>query len=288
MEWLIFVLLNVFFSSIVVISINLITKKYNISGARLMFHAAFFASLIYIPIFLYELSTNPTFNTTPIAIASLIGAGLLGAVGLLLFAKAYRTGHLSTIGPLENFRPIFAALFSILILGEVIKANVVTAIFLVVIGGFIVHMKKDLQKTINSILSSKESIFMMLSATIYGLVSVIDRIALQYYTPFKIYFFILVINTIYYFISLKAKKEKIDFSAEYIKTIALVSVSFVVAGTTILYALSLQTPTYVVPIQMSRTLVVSLFGSIFLKEKGIERKLIGALIMLAGVVILVL
>jgi drug/metabolite transporter (DMT)-like permease len=288
MEWFVFVLVNIIASSIVAIGINLLTKKFKVGSTRLMFHTAFFAFLICIPIFLYEMSMNPGLNTEIVPVLLLFGSGILGAVGLLFFAKAYKAGELSTVGPLENFRPVFAALFSVLILKEILTVNVIVAIFFVLVGGFIVHSKNDIRKTVEGILHSKASLYMLACASVYGLVSVINRLALGYYSPLKLYFFIIFLNALFYYVSLRMKDEKIDFSKKFVKYTAIISVSFVFAGTAILHALSLQSPMYVVPVQMSRTLVVSLFGSLLLKEKGIARKLAGALIMLAGVLLLVL
>jgi drug/metabolite transporter (DMT)-like permease len=289
MEWLIFVLINVISGSLIALLLKKTAQKYKTDTLTISFYGFLFASIIYLPFVTQFYLANPILPSEPIAWAYMGIAMIIGAVYIFCFMKAYRIGKLSTNGPLENIRPISAAIFSVIFLQEVLTLNILTATALVVIGGFVVHLTGGVKKTIKEISKSKASVLMIFAATLAGIMAVADKLALGYFKPEIAVFFVMAGNALVYFlIYTKVKKKKINMSAEYIKRTLLLGCLIVVSTLSIYNALNLGSPIYVVPVQMTRSIVIAIFGSIFLGETGLSKKLLGAIIMLAGVILLVI
>ena len=220
--------------------------------------------------------TRPIFETE--LIPYILIMGILGALGNYFIIKALSCGELSTLAPINSYKPIVALVIGIFILGELPDISEFLGICLIIAGTFILIGQKFspnkayLYRFLALIFSGAEAIFIKKLI----ILSNIESAFLYWAISGLIFASILAVRH-----PLKIEKSNIKYQLLLILMAALMqySTNYVFSKINVAYALAL--------FQLSTILSVFLGANIF-KEEGLIRKIIASLIMISGAVIIIL
>ena len=207
-----------------------------------------------------------------------LAMGLLGAFGNYFIIKALSCGELSTLAPINSYKPIVALIIGIFMLNEIPGVNELFGIALIIFGTFILLGQKFsankayLYRFLALIFSGTEAIFIKKVI----LLTNISSAFLYWAVAGLIFALILAIKH-----PLKISKPNIKTQLYLIIAVAVMqySTNYVFSKMNVAYALAL--------FQLSTILSVCLGVNIF-KENDLVRKLIASAIMITGAVIIIL
>ena len=225
------------------------------------------------------LSNNLVFKTT--MLPDIIIMGVLGALGNFFIIKALSCGELSTLAPINSYKPVVALIFGIFLLNESPNIIQLFGMFLIVLGTFFLgnsykffYNKATVYRFLALIFSGTEAIF-------------IKRILLESnINSAFIYWAIagLIFSSVFLFItkhSFKIKRTNIKYQLILILLVALMqySTNYVFSKINVAYALAL--------FQLSTIISVFLGVNVF-KENGLLKKILASFIMILGAVFIIL
>lgn len=211
-------------------------------------------------------------------IINVISMGILGSLGNYYIIKALSCGELSTLAPINSYKPIVALIIGIFLLNEIPNLTSIIAILLIIIGTLFltnsnfIFSKACLYRVLALIFSGSEAIFIKKVIILSNISS-----AFFYWAIAGLVFsFTIALNH-----PLKINKRNIKPQLMLILMVALMqySTNYVFSKMNVSYALAL--------FQLSTILSVFLGVNIF-KEGKLLRKLLASTIMLIGAIILIL
>lgn len=224
-----------------------------------------------------NINTSILFDST--LIYNFIFMGLLGALGNYFIIKALSMGELSSLAPINSYKPVIAMLLAFFYLKEIPSLTAFVGILLIIAGTYFIFGS---QKYLNK----KAVIYRVLALIASGCEAIfIKKIILLTNIPmsFVLWAFSGLIFS-YLFVTIRKEIPKIPSKRELLLLILSVfimqySTNFVFSKINVSYALAL--------FQLSTILSVFLGVNIF-KEKRFKQKIIASLLMLAGAVIIIL
>ncbi len=220
----------------------------------------------------------PHFLFSPEIIINVTIMGILGSLGNYYIIKALSCGELSTLAPINSYKPVVALILGIFLLNEIPNITAVFGILLIIIGTLFltnsnfIFSKACLYRILALIFSGTEAIFIKKVIVLSNISS-----AFIYWAFAGLLFsFIIAIKH-----PLKINKNHIKPQLILILAVALMqySTNYVFSKMNVSYALAL--------FQLSTILSVFLGVNIF-NEGKLLKKLIASIIMLIGAVILIL
>ena len=205
--------------------------------------------------------------------------GLLGAGGNYFIIKALSIGELSTLAPINSYKPVVALFFGIFFLKEIPSTSAILAILLIIAGTYFVLDVNGkagklaiLYRVIALICSGTEAVFIKKIILLCGANNCFILWGLSG----------LIFSSAFVLFS-KHKPVIKDYKYQILLILAVgimqYSTNFVFERMNVSYALAL--------FQLSTLLSVFLGANIF-HEKNFKKKIIGSLIMISGAVILIL
>lgn len=225
-------------------------------------------------------------------IALLIG-GSMDAMASILFMKSIKNSPLSLTIPLVAFTPLFIIITAPFIVDEFPSKLGFIGVLFIVLGAYwlnIAEKHKGFMEPLKALIREKGCLMMLGVAFIWGISSNIDKIGIIHSSPI----FWTIAHTsflsLFLFFPLITRKLKIN-----IKQISINLKAFTLIG--ILSALELffqmnaikiAIVSYVISIKFTSIIISVLFGFFLLNEVKIKDRLLGASIMILGVVIITL
>lgn len=271
---------------------SLIEKKILLKEHAAQFSAisaliTFVFTLVFVPL----IKLNFSFSLWLLMIAG----GVLGASGFLFFAKAVRHMEISVASALRGMVPVFVLLFSVMILGESISGINGIGMVMIVIGVYVLESKKHhLFNPFRDISHSKPLLYLFVALLAWGLSANISRLILRggdvnIYTLlfFKQLFVTIVLIAINVFAYQGFKDIKIAWGDSKDWLIILGAVG-IVNGLLYYQAMSMAHAPLVSSIERLSVLGVILLGREYFHEKNILRKLVSAVIMICGALLVVI
>ena len=205
--------------------------------------------------------------------------GVLGALGNFFIIKALSIGDLSSLAPMNSYKPVVALIIAFLYLGETPSLLAIVGIAFIIVGTYCLYSKKD-------VINIRAVIYRVLALIFSGSEAVfIKKVLLLTNLPvsFALWAFSgLIFATIFLLLSKhKPQINNVKYQLLLILTVMLMqySTNFVFSKINVSSALAL--------FQISTILSVFLGINIF-KEKGLLRKVTASVIMLVGAVIIIL
>lgn len=233
----------------------------------------------YLGLFLLGLIAYPSLIFSTDVILSVFIMGLLGALGNYFIIKALSFGELSTLAPINSYKPIVALFWGILLLKEIPSFYEVFGIVLIILGtcflknSRLFYSKATLYRFLALFFSGTEAIFIKKVILLTSIESCFFYWALAGFLFSWIFVFIAKH-------SIRIKKSNLKNQLLLILLIALMqySTNYVFAKMNVAYALAL--------FQLSTILSVFLGVNVF-HEKGLLKKLLASVVMLIGATILI-
>lgn len=221
---------------------------------------------------------NPIFNTE--MLPNIFTMGFLGALGNYFIVKALSCGELSSLAPINSYKPIVALITGIIFLKEYPGIIEILGIGLIIIGTLILGNSK--------IFLNKATIYRFIALILLGTEAIfIKKVILLSDVNSAFLYWVstgLIFTLIFTLLSkhpIKIKKENIPLQIILIILVAIMqyTTNYVFSKMNVSYALAL--------FQLSTIVSVFLGANIF-KENGLIRKLSASTIMLIGATLIIL
>lgn len=206
--------------------------------------------------------------------------GFLGSLANYFIIKALSCGELSTLAPINSYKPIVALVFGVFFLKEIPNSLDLIGMVLIILGTFCLSNHKTLY--------NKATLYRFLALIFSGIEAIFIKkvILLSNVQSAFLYWAIagLVFSTILVICSkhrLRIEKSNFKYQALLVLMIFMMqySTNYVFEKMNVAYALAL--------FQLSIIVSVLLGANIF-KEKGLLKKIVATIIMLFGATILIL
>ena len=193
---------------------------------------------------------------------------------------------LSYFGIMDMSRVVFSTCLGLFLLGETMDIPNIVGLLLVLLGLFMVNIKK---KSADNENTNKKYVFLTLLACLLNALSgTMDKIYTKYVTPGQLQFWYMFFMVVLYIIYVLATHTPVRLSV--LRTniwIWVLSILFVAADRALFVANSMEASqvTVMTLIKQSSVIVTILFGKFIFKEQRIMYRLFCSLIILAGIAV---
>ncbi len=240
-----------------------------------------------IALMLLMFSSSISLNNFRIILFIILETAVL-TCAFLAFIKALSKGPTGVVVPLQSIYPLFLLLFSVIFLDQMFSVTQVISIFMIVLGVFLVAYERQRKKTFRNFSIDKK--MAILSAFLWGLGnfilnSIVDEASWQtIYAVGNICIFIFALLLI--LITSDKKVEDVKEALTHKRAllaglvVTLGSLSFLVGGTLV------DSVVIILSIASAEPLIAALLSRIFDKEILSMHKRIGAVIVVAALIIL--
>lgn len=223
---------------------------------------------------------------------ALIVDGIFNVIATVIQMKALKSSDLSLTVPLLAFTPLFLLIMSPLILGEFPTPLGVVGVIFIVIGSYVLNIQrknKGYLAPFKAMVEEHGPKLMLIAAFLLSITSSIDKIGVLNSSPLFWALSMHIFTTVTLGpVILGEFTEHIKLTRTDVKILFLVGFFSALAIVTQFIAISFILVPYVIAIKRTSVIMSVLFGYFIFKEKEIEERLIGAAIMILGVVLITL
>ncbi|MCP4149725.1 MAG: EamA family transporter, partial [bacterium] len=231
---------------------------------------------------------------------ALIAGGSLNIATTIMYMKALKSSALSVTVPMVTFTPVFLFIISPILLGEFPPLSGISGIILVVLGAYFLNIKEKssgLAAPFKALLREKGPRLMLGVAFIWSITSNLDKIGIQnssvahWAIAVHIFTIIVMVPVVWFASRYREDMAGASFMRDIVKSAKILGpLGFVNALKYIcqLAALQFTLVAYVISIKRTSAVISVIFGFLIFKEDGIKERLLGAVIMIAGVLLITL
>ena len=219
-----------------------------------------------------------------------IAALPLEITAILLYMRAIRLSPLSLTVPFLALTPVFLIVTSFVILGELPDRSGVIGIILVACGAYLLNLKskeKGLLAPLKAIAKEKGSLLMIVVAFIYSITSNLGKMAVLHSSPL---FFAIVYANILTLVMLPMAMRRRDKFFRDLKVrpllFMMIGLSYGIMMICHFSAIRLVEVSYMISVKRTSMIFGVIYGWILFKEKNVGDRLLGSVIMVAGVIII--
>lgn len=213
-------------------------------------------------------------------------------VTVILYIKALKLSPLSLTLPFLALTPVFLIAVSYITLGEQVSVTGAAGIVLLAAGGYLLNLraaKKGIFEPFKEIGRERGSLLMIGVACLYSFTSSMGKLAIEHSSPLffgTTYFFSLCLfftpAALY-----MGRHELRIMTREKIRSLVLPGFFYSAMIITHMIALNLTKVSYMISVKRLSLLIGVLYGYFFFGEEDIKLRFTGALLMLAGFVMIV-
>lgn len=286
MFWIIPAVLSAIFDSLKDVSSKKSLKNVDPEVAALA-NAVFAIPVMALAVIAFE---KPVFDSGVLGVLIINSAVL--SVALLLYAKSLKTTDISLAIPFTALTPVFMLVVAPIILGEFTTTAGSAGVLLIAVGAYLINAKKasrGVLEPLKAIVRDRGVLLMLIVGFLWSITATIDKIGLLHSTPFFYITAFFALTSLFLGIGILLKSKKQGYLLQ-IKNnfvpLLCIGVFFGLSEITYIYALKFTLAAYAVAIKRNNALFSVLLGAIIFKEKNIRERLLGAALMVAGVVII--
>lgn len=283
MTWLLFASLTAFFESI-----KDVTSKHSLKNVNeYVVTWCIFAFSLFLLLPLLLIIKIPQLNQE--FFLALVSGGFINAIAFSLYTKAINLSDLSLTVPLVSCTPLFLLITSPLIVNEYPSFSDVIGIFLIVTGAYFLNLKtknKNYFAPIRALLTNRGSQLMLGVAFLWSFTANIDKVGVQNspttFWAISNYFFIALL-----LFPLAIYQSQGKFIAQIKSNFFVLLTLGLSQGFVVLFqmkAIEIALVSQVISVKRMSTLLSVFWGYLLFKENNIKSRLIGAAIMILGVV----
>jgi drug/metabolite transporter (DMT)-like permease len=219
--------------------------------------------------------------------------GVFDIFGNMFLVKSLRTIDLSVFGPLNSYKPIFAIVFSVLLLGEIPTFWGSMGVMVIVAGSYFLNYKEGANSfSIKNFFKNRGIVFRFLAIALTAIAAVFSKKAILLSSPLIVLMYWSVIGwpiSVLMVMKLKVKwRNELDQIKKHKMHFGLLVVSFLALQFFTLLAFERIFVGYSLALFQLSALISVLFGALFFKEKNIKYRLIGAFVMVIGAIFIAL
>lgn len=216
----------------------------------------------------------------------------LEIIALILYIQALKLSPLSLTIPFLSFTPVFLIVTSFLILGEQPDISGLLGILLVTLGGYLLNyhtISRGVLEPLRCITKEKGCLLMMVVAFIYSITSNLGKAAIQHSSPafFAVFYLTLLSLIVTPFVWFKNRGTFLK-GLSHLKYFLLIGLSCALMFIFHALAINVVQVFYMISLKRTSTLLSIVFGRLYFKEVHIKERLLGSIIMLAGVLLITL
>lgn len=220
------------------------------------------------------------------------GSLIINMVACTLFIKAIKISPLSITFSFLAFTPVFLIITSYIFLGELPNIYGISGILLIAFGAYVLNMirlKEGILVPIRAIKKEKGAVLMLIVALLWSFAAIFDKVALLASSP---YFYITALNCSFLVLYMPfLLKVNPDFINEVKNNLAKLSFLGLLGGLMLIFqmtAVKIALVSYVIAIKRAGMIFTLIFGWIFFKEELSVFKIVGTLLMVAGVFLILI
>lgn len=286
MTWAIFAILGAFFTATYYASIKRLLRDINQYVLASGVFLSCFLMLFLVSIIKGFPEIGPAFYS------SVSATVILNIIAVTLYFKALRITDLSLAMPVIAFTPIFLIATSFILLKELPTIFGVAGIFSIVIGSYILHLNKEKSHFLDpfkEIFRNRGIFYMLIVAFLYSISVNFDKLVVLNSDPiFGSSMIYLLLGLSFLGISsVKSRDTKTTYRRNLLKFF-LLGVILALVAITINIAYTMQIASYVISLKRLSILFSVFYGGLIFKEKNIPKRILAALIMLAGAILIIL
>ncbi len=214
----------------------------------------------------------------------------LEITALMLYVKAIKLSPLSLTIPFMALSPVFILFIAFATLGEKPSAAGLAGVLLIAAGAYLLNASASrfgLLAPLQAIRREPGSMLMIAVALIYSVTATLGKVAVQHSNPlFFGFFYPFVLTIILTFIVLR--KGKLGLVASRPWTFLPIGLCTAVMVVSHFVALNMTQVVYMISVKRTSLIFSVFYGGLLFKELHIRERLLGAVVMLAGVVFITL
>lgn len=223
---------------------------------------------------------------------SIFIAAILDIVAALLFYKALNASEISLLSPISSFNPIFTLIFAAFLLNETPTFLKLVGVVIIVIGAYLLNIsnvRAGILKPFSILLSDKGVQLFLVTNFLWGLTPIFQKraaLATNPITPVAIPLIESALIALMLFpVFLRTKKYK-NFLISKSKLFIFLGAMTALGQFAALMAFSLTNLAYATAVFKLSVLFTVILGGVFLKEKNIKERFLGAAVMVLGTILL--
>jgi len=227
-------------------------------------------------------------------LAAFAAALPLEIAAILLYYKALRLSPLSLSLPFLSFTPVFLIVLSFVLVGERVSAVGALGIALIGLGGYTLNLsalRSGFLEPIRAVGRERGSLYMLIIALIYSVTSALGKIGVEHSSPAFFgftYFLALAISLLPIIVRRSGAGRLLPLLKSNFRIALLPSVFDAIAIVSHFYAVSMVNVAYMIAVKRSSLLIGTVYGFLLFREQNIRERLLGALFMFAGFVVVVI
>lgn len=243
--------------------------------------------VLYAPVFLYY------YPATAIPRAGwlcIVATGLIHGVYFWCMGGAYQRGDLSLVYPLaRGSGPLFVPVLAVILLGEEVAPLGMAGISLIIGGIYSVHLRSFTAAAILEpfrALKGGASLWALFTGLAIAAYSLVDKVGVGLVHP-PVYIYLLLVITWLVITPWVLLRERRWLASEWRQRTGAIFVVGFLSGFTylmILFALQMSKVSYVAAVREVSIILSAYFGIVWLGERHGRQKLVGAVLITAGVV----
>ena len=250
-------------------------------------------TLLYLPFFISLTSFPALLFEAPLRLWLLsFSSGLIQTIYFICLIEAYRIGDLSIVYPISRSAPLYTLLWATLFIGEILSTKGVIGVGLVILGIFVISMRgfhlKGFSPQSQKSFSSLPYLLAFIAAVSGSIYSVLDKVVVQILHPVFCTWLINVWMSIDVGIYLLFHREVplLKVWKESKKEIFTIVLLQNIGYGCFLMALTMSKVSYVVAFRQVSALFGAGMGILLLKESQWKTRMVGALILTLGLVLI--
>lgn len=225
----------------------------------------------------------------PAFYSSVLVTGILNVIAAILYYKALRITDLSLSIPMISFTPVFLIFTSLVLLDEFPAGFGIVGILLIVTGSYILNASRKNKRLFDPFRKMFENtgvIYMLVVAFLFSISANFDKLVVKNSDPyFGSAVVFLFIGCTFLIISY-AKNGRVSSPGNY-SLFLVVGMVLALEAVTINIAYTMSIVPYVISLKRLSIMFSVLFGGLVFNEENILQRGIGAAVMVAGVVLII-
>jgi len=220
------------------------------------------------------------------------------AAGNLYYLKSIRHSELSESVPLMNISPLFLLVLAFVFLGELPSRLDIVGIFLLIVGAYFVQLTSmriaDFWKPFRVLLTSRSALYMIFAVLVFSFTAVMQKALLNWGVSA---ISLLVLTRLFVALNYVFLEVVVHGFQEILRNLhrdgrAILTSTLASFFSDFFLVLAMAVPgalvSLIIPLKRTSTFLTALIGGRLFHEHRLFLKLVGCLIMLAGVLIIAL
>lgn len=221
----------------------------------------------------------------PPAVLGALVSGLGNVIGIYLMLEAFAIEDISVVSPLRRTTPVWVALIEPLLLDFSYSLMTVAGAALAVAGGYVI-LAED-RELLKPLTPSRGALLALSVSFIIAGVSLAERFATQRINPMVFAFLVYIVMSVSFTFLARRKGTSVERNDFLRREVLVVGLVAALGSLSIFYSFSLAAASKVVTVKQAVIVFNVLIGGFYFGEEDILQKIIGALLIISGIVLVI-